>query len=373
VYALGTPNTPYNFPLPTGFLGGLDDKNGLLFAKANVSFTDPHIRTTYSYNWFLGVQRSFGSWVFEANYIGSSAHKLYSTHLDVNRYAGDIIQHNGVLTRLNTSFGPMAYTRNLFNSIYSGGTISAKKRFGHGITFDTAYTVGRATDGGFVGGNGNESFSMIADITNLKPEYGLSSFDITQRLSMHFVWDLPRAGGPGLVRAIFNNWQLSGITVLQGGTPFAVNCTQPFIAVRNSAGVITGNSGCDFNADGNNYDYPDMPSFGRSLSGLERSDYIRGIFKTSDFPKPALGQQGNLGRSEYRNPGYADTDLVLARNEKFKALGESTLVQFRVEMFNAFNRVNLGSVTADMASPLFGRSTSAYPARSVQLGLRFQF
>jgi hypothetical protein len=187
------------------------------------------------------------------------------------------------------------------------------------------------------------------------------------------VWDLPKPGGPSALQAVLRNWQLSGITVLQGGTPFAVNCTQPFIAVRNAAGAITGNSGCDFNADGNNYDYPDAPTFGNSLSGLERSDYQRGIFKVTDFPRPALGQEGNLGRSNYRNPGYADTDLVIARNEKLRPLGEAAMVQFRVEMFNAFNRVNLGSVTADMSSPLFGRSTSAYPARSVQFGLRLRF
>lgn len=376
VFGLGTPNSPYNFPLPTGFLGGLDAKNGLRFAKANVSFTDPNIRTAYSYNWFLGVQHSFAKdWVVEANYIGSSGHKLYSSHLDVNRFAGDLIQNNGVLQRLNTSFGPMAYTRNLFNSIYTGSTFAVRKRFGQGISFDSAVTLGHAQDGGFVGGNGNESFSRIADINNLKAEYGSSSFDVARRFSLNVLWEIPGPRqGPGAFRAVLSHWELSGITVLQSGAPFSVNCTQPFIPVRNAAGVIVGNNGCDFNADGNNYDYPNAPTFGKTLSGLSRSNYIIGLFKATDFPKPALGQEGNLGRSEYRNPGYADTDLVLARNQNVPWFGgDPAQLQFRVEMFNAFNRVNLGSVTDDMASPLFGRSTSAFPARSVQFGLKLRF
>lgn len=45
----------------------------------------------------------------------------------------------------------------------------------------------------------------------------------------------------------------------------------------------------------------------------------------------------------------------------------------RVDAFNAFNRVNLGGITADMANANFGRVTSTGPARTFQLGATFRF
>jgi hypothetical protein len=52
---------------------------------------------------------------------------------------------------------------------------------------------------------------------------------------------------------------------------------------------------------------------------------------------------------------------------------EGANLQFRTEFFNVFNRVNLTQATGDMASPLFGKSTSAYPARDIQFALRIGF
>ena len=48
--------------------------------------------------------------------------------------------------------------------------------------------------------------------------------------------------------------------MLQSGRPFTVFCGDPFAPVRNGQGVIVGNSGCDYNADGHNYDRPDIPA-----------------------------------------------------------------------------------------------------------------
>ena len=144
--------------------------------------------------------------------------------------------------------------------------------------------------------------------------------------------------------------------------------------MRNSSGAITGNNGCDYNADGNNYDYPNAPAFPDPTDNAGRQDYLRGLFTASDFPKPGLGQQGNLGRSVYRNPRYINTDLALAK--KFRIpwfLNENADMSFRAELYNAFNQVNLGGVVEDLGSPLFGRVTSAFPGRNVQFGLRIAY
>ena len=158
--------------------------------------------------------------------------------------------------------------------------------------------------------------------------------------------------------------------------PFSVTCNNPFAAVRDSSGRVVGNSGCDYNADGSNFDRPNTPSFGNVIN-MDRQTLLTGVFKASDFPAPAFGLVGNLGRNMYTNPGLADTDLSIMRNFKlpwFKA--EKSDLQFRAETYNAFNRVNLGGISSNMASSTFGRVTSvngSAPPRRFQFGLRFSF
>jgi hypothetical protein len=54
-------------------------------------------------------------------------------------------------------------------------------------------------------------------------------------------------------------------------------------------------------------------------------------------------------------------------------LREGATLQVRAEFYNFFNRVNLSGWDTDLASGTFGKSTSSYQARALQLGLRIQF
>lgn len=376
VFALGTPTEPFGFPLPTGIVPGLDSKNGLLAGKASITGIDPNLRTNYSYNWFFGIQYGFGKdWMIQANYLGSSAHKLYANY-DVNRVTDDLLINNDKLLRLNQSFGPITYGQTLFNSFYSGGTFALKKRFAYGFSIDSAYTIGKAIDGGFVGGGGNEINTMIADVNDISRERALAVFDIPQRWTLSVLYQIPAPKSTNAaLKAVFGGWQFSNVTIYQKGSPFSVYCTLPFSPVLDSSGKIVGNSGCDYNADGSNYDYPNAPSFKDPTKNASEQQYLNGLFKATDFPAPALGQEGNIGRDVYRNPGYFNTDLSLSKQAQipwfFGDNGAS--LQFRGEFYNAFNHTNLGGVTQDMADPLFGRVTSAFPGRNIQFGLRLAF
>jgi hypothetical protein len=99
------------------------------------------------------------------------------------------------------------------------------------------------------------------------------------------------------------------------------------------------------------------------------------IFQVSDFPKPGLGQLGNLGRNTFLSPGYANTDFILTKKTKIPwFLGkEGANLHFRAEFFNLFNRVNLDRPVGDTNSSAFGRSTRAFGARNVQFGLKIEF
>jgi hypothetical protein len=48
-------------------------------------------------------------------------------------------------------------------------------------------------------------------------------------------------------------------------------------------------------------------------------------------------------------------------------------LQFRIEVFNLFNRVNLQRPNGNMAQATFGRSTQSFAAREIQLALKLIF
>jgi hypothetical protein len=366
VYGLSSTTTPpWNFPRPN-LQVGLDERNGLIGVPAAFEAWDPDMKTQYAFNYFLGIQYSISrNWAVEANYVGSQGRKLYMAY-DVNRFSGDLF--DGRLNRLNPSFGVIGYGQANGKSFYNGANVSVRRRYATGLDLQAAYTIGKAIDYASSFGTG----LPIVDIFNLELNRGLSDFDIRQKLALSLLWDIP---GPrsGVAGAIFGNWQVGGVTILQSGRPFAVNCSLPFLPVRDAAGNITGNNGCDFNADGVNNDFLNVPSFGTYVEGYERSDFQNGLFQASDFPKPAPGQPGNLGRNTYFGPGYANTNLNVLKRIPAPFLGEAGQIDFRAEFFNLFNRVNLGQPTGNTASALFGRSTSAFGARNTQFGVKITF
>jgi hypothetical protein len=163
----------------------------------------------------------------------------------------------------------------------------------------------------------------------------------------------------GIQHFITSGWSLSPVIILQSGQPFTV---------YTSAAFPSG----DFNADGYNYDVPDVPSFGNTKS-TSRSDFLKGVFAASDFPHPALGTEGNLGRNTYNGPGLANVNLAASRFFRLPFLGEQGGFQIRGEILNLFNRVNLTNPVSDLSSGEFGKSTDQNLPRNIQVSGKIRF
>jgi hypothetical protein len=100
-------------------------------------------------------------------------------------------------------------------------------------------------------------------------------------------------------------------------------------------------------------------------------------FDPTAFVLPAAGTFGNVRRNELRGPGLVTVDTSLFKNQMVRNMQ----VQFRLEVFNLLNRVNLNPP----GNPLLFRSdgtripgaervtTLSTPARQLQLGLKFLF
>jgi hypothetical protein len=157
---------------------------------------------------------------------------------------------------------------------------------------------------------------------------------------------------------VAGGWQLSGYGVLEQGQP---------MNVTTSASYPRG----DFDADGTTGGVrPNAPADSLKRQGFTKQEFLTGVFRVADFPLPAAGQVGNLGRNAFRAPGFARVDLSLAKG---LPITERITGSLRLESFNAFNRVNLNSPATDLTSVNFGKTTSVQPARVYQLSLRLRF
>lgn len=370
--------SPYNFPPVVGLaVVGLDAKNGLVGRRTSQVVTDSHLQVQYGENWSAGVQYEVaGNWVVEGDYLGSVGHHLYSAY-NVNRVAGDLIQHKNVIVGYNTSFGSLQYGQANYNSAYNGGTFAIRNRgFTKGINFQAAYTFGKVTDQ-------SQTFGPEpVDPLNLKAERGPADFNISSRFSFSTLWQVPHFGGNSLLsNALLNGWQLSNITILQKGSPFSVFCGASFNPVFDASGNVIGNLGCDYNADGTNNDRPNTVG-GFPTSGFSENQFLNtGVFKCNAarcanlFPAPGLGQLGNLGRNTFVGPGYINTDFSAAKRTRIGWFvgKEGAQLEFRAEFFNVFNKVNLTGINSNIAGGGFGLASGSFPARDIQFGLRIEF
>ena len=177
-------------------------------------------------------------------------------------------------------------------------------------------------------------------------------------------------------KTLASGWQISGLGTLLSGFPVTVFTSLP----QN-----------DFNLDGQNYDLPNVPAFGATIKGQSRSKYLKGTFKTTDFPLPVdqngvpLGHEGSLGRNTYRGPGFAQTDGAVAKDTRIPwFFKESANFQFRLDAYNLFNRVNLNGYDTNLADggvdPVtgnptgnFGKATGTSQARTLQLSGKITF
>jgi hypothetical protein len=325
----------------------------------------------------------------EATYMGTASRDLY-IQTDVNRFAGDLILNQDTQTRLNPDFGAVTYGRSIGVANSNLAAFSLSKHFTKGWTAHAIYTYGKSLD--YTSSNDNDNgvggAENIYDAAHVSEQYGRASFDSRQRFSGDLVWDIPGYGN-GISHAITAGWTVAPVIILQSGQPFTVINGGSFSPVWNDPSCynnvtsncqVVGNSGGDYNADGYGYDVPNAPSFGNYIRGASRSRFLNGLFpgtpglgEAANFPAPAFGQEGNLGRNTYDGPGFAAVNMTVERSFKISKLGEAGSFEMRAEIFNLFNRVNLTAPNNDMSGSQFGQSTGQTTPRQLQLVAHIRF
>ncbi len=361
----------------------LNSSGGITGQRASLGGYSPNYKFTQVEQWSLSIQHQLSNTlIMEVNYSASTAHHLPVFNQDINRFAGDLVVNKGVLTRLNPNFGDITYATSDGNSVGHYGSATLTRLLSHGFNIRGIYTFGKALDvysnSGSLDTGSITTTTEVINNNDLAAQYGRADYDIRQQFSADGTWTLPNSFSNRIEKNILGGWQVGGLWTLHTGLPFTVYTSAGFNPVYNSSGQVVGNTGGDYNADGSDYDVPNIPGFGSHLPGQPRHKFITGLFPASAFPVPALGTEGNLGRNTYDQPGYDDVDFTAGKLFSLPWFGGNRLhLEGKAEAFNLFNRVNLTGVTSDLSSSQFGQSTTELQrltgGRSVQLHLRGYF
>lgn len=371
IFALGTSKTtPAGFPHPALASSTLDSHGGVVGSQFSVGGIDSNLGSPVTYNYTATLERKLSrDIVASATYSGSQSRDLItgsgqetatSYGVDINRFAGDLITNYPTPKRLNPSFGSITYAQNGAESGYNALILVVRGRLSHRGFFNASYTRSSSKD----------DAQVYPTFTNLHQYFGPSIWDAPNRFSFSYSYDIPGLSGSNAVaHTLTNGWTFSGITTFQSGTPFVVYTGASFQPVLNGGGQVIGlapGSG-DYNADGFNYDFPNVASYSQPTS---RSAFLNGLFAAGNFTAPTLGSEGNERPYPFRGPNYYNWDMSLAKNTQ---VYERLNLQLRFDYFNVFNRVNLQGVDSNLADSTFGKSTSQFNPRWLQLGISLRF
>ena len=369
VYNVGTSDTyPFGFTYPTIPATGLNPSGGITGIQSNIAGNDPNLKATNTFNYTVTLERGLGrNLSVAAGYSGSHSNDLFTDFaghttnayygVDINNFPGSLVVNKGKFVRLNPNFGSIRYTVNGPTSTYNAFIAEVKGRFLNRGFIDASYTRSSSYD------DAGTYPTVQSNTLNYKQYWAHSNWDVPNRLSMAVSYELPHVNaGPRFLRTVMNGWKPSATTILQSGTPFTVLQTAAY------------SKGGDYNADGINSDLPNVPSYGYKIPTSRNAQLgrgISGVFLAKDFTAPTtLPGEGNEVMNGYRNPGYANTDFALLKNTH---IYERATLQLRLEVYNLFNRASLGGISSSLTSSTFGRATSQYNPRFLQLGARFEF
>jgi hypothetical protein len=300
--------------------------------------------------------------------------------------------------RPNQQFGVITYLDNSGDSNYHAAQFTLRRRFSSGLGMSLAYTFGKSIDNQSVdpvgassgGGLSTTNSRTPTDIRDFRQERARSDFDRTHVFTGATVWEVPLGRGRrffgsshGVVNQVLGGWTINTIFNVMSGEPFAVR-----------SGSFTANGSHESRAGVQAPIKPELQELpGQTFAGPVLFKPVTlttcGVDLSQAFCLPAPGQEG-AGRNIFTAPSYWNVDLGFIKTFSFT---ERVKLQFRTEMFNAFNHPNFDNPRdASVGSPsiqssLFAQTccaTVAPPstqtivqtgesARVIQFALKLQF
>jgi hypothetical protein len=382
-----TPTNLLSNPLPGGLLQPVGKADGKLTRVGqSVNAVYPQRKTPYVENWTLGFQYALTpNNNFDVTYIGNhgvhltwdniSANQLTPSSMALggalqdqvtNPFYGSIASSGcgldqptvvqGQLLRPHPQFCSVSNVQdNSANSSYNALMVSYRHRWSQGLQMLISFTASKWIDqsAGPEDWVNPNNVGVYQNAYNLAAERSLDANDTPKSLVVSYVYALPFGRGKKfgndinkVANGVVGGWQLAGITSFKSGFPLGMTN-----ALNNSSSLGGGQR-------------PNLVG-DPHISNPTVDDW----FNTAAFAQPAAYTFGDTSRTmpNLRSPGYNNWDLTL---EKSWNWGESRRVQFRTELYDAFNTPWLHAPDTNFGDATFGQITVAGYARQIQMGLK---
>ncbi len=350
------------------------DSSGCGNLECDGFVVDRHIRTPYMENYNFNLQQQLGSKVaLQVGYVGSQGHRLFR-FADLNQpsqaaiNASDIafatplsntvngapcvpaggpgcLEGNsfGVNRAFGGSFGgnnlPFTYylmqEQSSARSNYNALQTSLRVNRWRGITSIANYTWSHSQDTASDLEDFENNAAQPNDSARPNLEYGNSNFDVRNRFTWVFGYELPNQGSSRLR----NGWGLTSTLTLQSGQPFQFN--------YNFEDDFSGSGEGDDRPDvvgpivyhkGNPSNYVQLSSF--AIPCTITSFAMAAPTGTIDDCVPGTRHFGNERRTSLVGPDFRQWDFAVY---KTTAITERLSMQLRAEFFNLLNHPNFAS------------------------------
>jgi hypothetical protein len=374
-------------PFPPLNVSASNPDNSIDWSKLTPIISSPGFyydnRLPYAEHYSLSIQRQFGgNTLLSLAYVGTQAHRLLS---DVESNPGDpalclsVSQVSQVMPGTATcgpdgengvyypiTGGTIVGTRHRFpneigsngwfatmgNSNYNSLQTSLRHTSGR-LDFLLGYTFSKVMDDASNWGNRGQ-----INVVNTKLGKALSAVDMAHNFVASYSYEMPFDRlAKGKYPRLTGGWLITGVTTFATGLPVWIreNDDRSLLGTR-----FTGPTGQGI----------DVPDFHPGPLNITDPRTGQEYFNTSLFTREPLGQLGTANRQFFHGPGLNQWNLAILKNLR---LTESKTLQFRGELFNAFNHAQFINPTGNILSGAFGIVTSARDARIGQLGIKFNF
>lgn len=350
----------------------------------SLSAIDRHFGDAFLQTWTLGAERQIAGLTADAAYVGTEAFHLPRSSFPNGFPGAD--PGFAPYTQFDSTgavaggFGFETVITSTAHSSYHALQTSLSGAVPHGGPgLQASYTFSKSLDdtSAVIGGTGSTGAVALPnpqDPFNTHPEKGPSDFDVTHAFSLSAAQDLhlqELSFLPRSMNVMTAGWELLSISTITSGSPFTV-----YSGIQQTG---VGSFGTD---------RPDQiakPNLSTAhSSSRRREDYFgEGAGNASFFnipnniaggTGPNSGRFGTLGRNTFRGPAYYDYDFAFIKDTPFghrKSGVERADLQFRTELFNLFNIVNMGLPANTIKGSGFGEiSKTAGTSRQIQFSLK---
>lgn len=274
---------------------------------------------------------------------------------------------------------------------YNSLQVEFRRRFTKGLYFQTNYTFQKTLTNGI----GTSQTLVEPFLDNARPEleYSRADYDTTHGFKLNGIYELPFgngrkffSGAHRVIDGIIGGWQISPIVTVSSGAPISLfdprgtynragrSGRQTALTslnkqqIKDLLGVYKLEAGNSQGLPaGIYYINPSViNTTGRAAEGFGTTP-----FTGQSFFNNAPGQTSGLERAFLNGPWFTNVDATLAKSFRIK---ENVRFQLRLEAFNVFNHTNFFfGQGQNINSTTFGRVTSAFSPRIIQIGGRFDF